>query len=537
MAIFLKNPIQKIREKFRGIFGIDVRALAAIRVGFALIIIFDLLSRARNLAAHYTDAGVFPRAAAFEYLAGRLRIPFHLLGGSWQFEIFLFGAAGIFALMMLVGYRTRFATVLSWIFLISLQSRNPLLLQGGDFLLRLCLFWGMFLPWGTAYSWDAARRAAKKIGGIPAWISTVGTAGFLVQVALVYFSAFLSKLPWSEWTASGNAIYYSLHISQFETFFGGALLSLGSLFPFLLPALTAGVILLEGCVLFLLFFPIATKFFRTIAVFLVLGLQLGLGLSMNLGPFPWVSAVAIIGFLPVFFWDAIAQFLKSRERPGLTIYYDGECGFCRTAARAFASFFFLQTAAVLPATEKDGVLNDMMEKNSWIAVNAVGARIYKFGVFAEMARHSHVFRVCAPLLRFPPILAIGNFVYEFIAAHRSRKCVPDLPSRQEEISKNITGPRSSQVSLSSPSPRIGSLPAWATIIALLCIAQTLKWGIAGSPANPHWATFETAVLLGINKWNMFERPSQIESGWYETYGYLQSGERADVLQNKKVIPG
>src|SRR3989344_3408526 len=89
----------------------------------------------------------------------------------------------------------------------------------------------------------------------------------------------------------------------------------------------------------------------------------------------------------------------------------------------------------------------------------------------------------------------------------------------EEISKNITGPRSSQVSLSSPSPRIGSLPAWATIIALLCIAQTLKWGIAGSPANPHWATFETAVLLGINKWNMFERPSQIESGWYETYGY------------------
>ena len=111
MAIFLKNPIQKIREKFRGIFGIDVRALAAIRVGFALIIIFDLLSRARNLAAHYTDAGVFPRAAAFEYLAGRLRIPFHLLGGSLQFEIFLFAVAGILALMMLVGYRKRFIDI------------------------------------------------------------------------------------------------------------------------------------------------------------------------------------------------------------------------------------------------------------------------------------------------------------------------------------------------------------------------------------------------------------------------------------------
>ena len=58
--------------------------------------------------------------------------------------LFLVAAAGAGALLL--SYRTRLATLLSWVLLVSVQNRNPLLGQGGDDLLRMLLFWGLFLP-------------------------------------------------------------------------------------------------------------------------------------------------------------------------------------------------------------------------------------------------------------------------------------------------------------------------------------------------------------------------------------------------------
>ena len=36
--------------------------------------------------------------------------------------------------------------------------RNPLVVQGGDVLLRVLLFWAMFLPWCAYYSVDSLSR-------------------------------------------------------------------------------------------------------------------------------------------------------------------------------------------------------------------------------------------------------------------------------------------------------------------------------------------------------------------------------------------
>ena len=58
--------------------------------------------------------------------------------------------------MLVLGWKTRFATIASWVLLLSLQNRNTMILSGEDNLALLLLFWGMFLPLGARYSVDSA---------------------------------------------------------------------------------------------------------------------------------------------------------------------------------------------------------------------------------------------------------------------------------------------------------------------------------------------------------------------------------------------
>lgn len=52
---------RKCIVKGKEIIGLDKRSLAVFRVIFALSTFFDIYDRCRDLKAHYTDEGVFPR--------------------------------------------------------------------------------------------------------------------------------------------------------------------------------------------------------------------------------------------------------------------------------------------------------------------------------------------------------------------------------------------------------------------------------------------------------------------------------------------
>jgi len=65
----------------REIFAIDLRTLALLRIGIAVIVLADLVLRAHDLRAHYTDFGVFPRAELAAYLSpGAFSL--HMLNGT-----------------------------------------------------------------------------------------------------------------------------------------------------------------------------------------------------------------------------------------------------------------------------------------------------------------------------------------------------------------------------------------------------------------------------------------------------------------------
>jgi hypothetical protein len=282
--------------------SLDLRSLAVFRIGLGLLLLADLFVRSGDLTAHYTDAGVLPRD-----VVPASATCLHGLDGSWAFQAALFLVAGLFALALLVGWHTRLATFASCFLLISLHARNPLVIDGGDVLLRVLLFWGIFLPLGARWSLDRARSPEPPP---PPCVTSVATTALLLQVCFVYwFSALLKSDP--SWRTDGTAVYYALSLEPFATRMGRHLLA----YPDLLRLFTLATFWLEALGPALLFVPYGQGPLRTFAV-AGFGLfhLLGLNLTLELGHFPYVCAVAWLALLPTWFWDRIMP--RSPERLG-----------------------------------------------------------------------------------------------------------------------------------------------------------------------------------------------------------------------------
>ena len=119
------------------LFSIDLRSLAVFRMALGGLLLADLYTRAQDLSAHYTDWGVLPRDVLFPYFADPVPFSLHLVTGSSFGQAIIFLIAGVFALALLVGFRTPMVTVASWLLLLSVQARNPRVLHDSDVLLRL----------------------------------------------------------------------------------------------------------------------------------------------------------------------------------------------------------------------------------------------------------------------------------------------------------------------------------------------------------------------------------------------------------------
>jgi hypothetical protein len=318
--------MSKLKSKFIELFGIDLRSLALFRMGLALVLIGDLLVRLQDLKAHYSDDGVLPRSALIESFLDPGALSIHLMSGLWQVQLLLFIIQIAFALALLVGYYTRIVTFVSWFLLLSLQLRNEMILQGGDIVLKMLLFWSLFLPLGAYWSLD---QKLNKQNPSTFQIFSTGTLALLLQICFIYwFSALLKNDP--TWREEGTAIWYALSIEQYATPLGHELL----LYPQLLKFLTFTTFYLESYGPFFAFSPIWSGPIRmaTVIVFILFHL-LGLNLTMELALFPYICAVAWLAFVPGWFWDYV---LKKRSQ--LTQIPPWRAGWL---SNLLASFFLL----------------------------------------------------------------------------------------------------------------------------------------------------------------------------------------------------
>ncbi len=290
-----------MKNLIKNAFSLDLRALAVLRILVGGTLVVDLLYRLVNLMSHYTDQGILPRASIYEW--SPLAVSLHYISGNWEIQLLIFIVAIVFGLMMMLGYRTRFATVVSWLLLISLHNRNPFILQGGDEYMRMIIFWCMFLPWNRVYSLDSLSRPKPETYRY----FSIACIPLIVQVMLLYIIPTYSRIT-SQWLSEGSATYYALSLDQVLRPIGAWLYP----YPQLLKGLTHYVFWLERLGPLLFIIPWKNHIFRTTGVFLFVTLHIGLGVCLMIGLFPFIGAFVPLGLLPTSIFDKIENFCKSR---------------------------------------------------------------------------------------------------------------------------------------------------------------------------------------------------------------------------------
>lgn len=280
----------------KDLFGIDLRSLSVFRLGLGVVLLWELLDRMRGLEEHYTRDGLVP-GSVLESLAAHPVYSAHLFSDTVAFQAFLFAIALVAGLMLLIGWRTRVATIISFVLLLSLHSRNPLLLHHGDSLIRVLLMWGMFLPLGAFFSVDAKRRLAPALASP---VLSIGSAALLLQGFFVYLIATISKLQYDAWW-EGRALYAVVNKASYARPLGEYVAQ----FPEILEFLTHATLFVEGAIPLLLFSPWRRDLCRVVAVLLGIGLHMGIFLVVDVGTFQPVTSLALFPALPASFWDRL----------------------------------------------------------------------------------------------------------------------------------------------------------------------------------------------------------------------------------------
>lgn len=500
-------------SRFKSVFGCDLRTLALFRVCLGGVIIADLILRARDLTAHYSDQGIMPRAELLGPLQG-WRPSLHLATGSAWGEGILFLIAGLFALAMVVGYRTRLAALVSWLFLISLQARNPILVQGGDDLLRMLLFWSMFLPLGARFSVDGALDPT--LAERPNAYFSVATLALEIQCMSVYFFGALLKTS-PVWIPDGTAVSYALHLDYLATPFAVWFRD----FSVLTQGLTYFVWHLQLIGSVLMFSPLFHLPIRLCLQAAFMSMHIGFTTTLAIGLFPYISMTSLLAFTPSRVWDWLGERVRTPERRGVRIYYDEDCGFCKKTCLILRSLLLLPRTPIRPA-QGDPEINAVLRKyNTWVVLDHDDSQHLRWQGIVLVFRRSILFAPLAILFDWGPIEHLGQRIYTSIAnnlAALGRLTAHWLPYRTLHID------------LSPPaSVAVAALAALVFYFNLQTI-NAAPWPPAG------WMN-EVRTTLRLNQiWNMFAPAPPKIDGWYVIPGELGDDRVIDAFNDRLEPP-
>eukprot|EP01116_Phalansterium_solitarium_P022941 TRINITY_DN7784_c0_g1_i1.p1 TRINITY_DN7784_c0_g1~~TRINITY_DN7784_c0_g1_i1.p1 ORF type:complete len:858 (-),score=261.35 TRINITY_DN7784_c0_g1_i1:84-2624(-) len=353
-------------RKIREVFGVDKRSLALFRVWLAITTLWDLADRARDLTDHYTDYGVLPRTLVLESIWNDNWTSVYMASGTVNATIALFCVNGVFALFMLIGYYTKTATVLSYIFLLGLQDRNVLIGHSGDLLHRMAMLFAILLPTADFFSVDAALRLRRRMrrgksiqpqekpGYMPHQLCNATTVGLLFQVLAMYYTAYYFKTE-PHWNGgpgpeSFSATWLALQLPFFRRPMGDLFLAMPKLCAFMTLAVHEWQLL--GCYCF--FVPVFSGPARMFGVLGYFAMHMGFATSLRLGQFGWITCSTILALIPAWLWDSVifSKWVKTRERSGVKVHFKQDCGFCHLVACLVHTFLLFDEARIVPAQSR-----------------------------------------------------------------------------------------------------------------------------------------------------------------------------------------
>jgi predicted DCC family thiol-disulfide oxidoreductase YuxK len=546
---------------------LDLRPLGLMRIVFGAVLFAAVADIGPVLFTFLSDDGVIPRHALLNGLARLDRFClFFAVGPNWLLAL-LFAADLVALAAFAVGYRTRLANIVAFVLTCGLHERDLMAFDGADNIVRVMLFWMMFMPCGARYSVDAVLASAR---GEPVRETACALPIRIgqLQIAWVYLNTVIHKWPGASWhdgtalhtalglehlfvRTLGKLLFHVPWVTRLGTHF--ALAAERAFFPLVfLPVFKTRRIAawlerqsppLRGS-LGLLFQPT----FKALAIVYGVALHLGIALMMAVGNFSYVMIASyLLLFEPSWTVAAIGGAGKAWKRlvgrDKLVVLYDGECGFCLWIAR------ILRGLDAFEALE----LRDFRSENALDGLPPIAAadlerRMHVLGPGGVKSGYRGLVSVAlrVPLLAplgllgsFPGAHFLGEPVYDFVAARRQAlhpRCdgACALPGSR--------APRPLEV-LRELVPRPLKLGARGLVyVGLVYLAGASAWfsmpsnlkflGRAVDPDThmPAWMNSSVQMAELWQKWDMFS-PNPTDTDIYLVgHGELTDGTQVDVLR-------
>jgi hypothetical protein len=285
----------------------SVSTLAVVRIAFALIVLGWTATLGHDLFAFFSDAGVLPEQQNLSQVNGP---------GAWgplgwfpgdAALVATYFALFVGALLMLVGLKTRVASVVVFLGLLALTRRNVWVLDSGDTLLRGIAFFLMFAPSGAALSLDHWLRA-RRDGGVAAepfplrapWVLRL----LQIQLSVLYLSAVWAKVAGETWR-DGTAVSYVFRLENFERFPVPDAVAMSESISNVLTFGTLAVELALGILVW-------NRRLRPWVLLAGVSLHLGIDYAIRVGFFSYAIFVLYIAFIPPERMDAWLLALRAR---------------------------------------------------------------------------------------------------------------------------------------------------------------------------------------------------------------------------------
>lgn len=286
-----------LRHLASAAFTLDVRSLAAYRIGLGLLLVADAILRTRDFRLMFAPDGIFPPALIRQLHSGPFAWSLAFLDDSLGCGAAVLAAQGVAGACLAAGFHTRAATIVGWIALVSVVRRTAPATNAGDMWLTCQLLWSTMLPLGAAWSIDARRRQPAATAR-PAAVCSLASAALVLQLVAVYEAAGISKC--NDTWFSGDAVRHALSVHDHGTALGMTVARADWLTRPLTWAVVAGELLAPAI---LLVAPTAAVRGGLVAAFVAFHALIWI--TMSVGLFAPIGIVAWLPLIPARAWSRL----------------------------------------------------------------------------------------------------------------------------------------------------------------------------------------------------------------------------------------
>lgn len=386
---------------------------------------------------------------------------YSLTRSNLAFEL-LFHTGLVVTALWTVGVKSRISGVLTYVFAFSLWERNGYILDGGENILIICLFFLMFARTDRYLAFGSAERRRRVVPVLTAgetWrmrasagshilgtiLHNAALAAIVLQLCFMYLTSALFKVQGDMWQ-NGVALYYILRVQEF---------TLPGVAPLVYQNAVLVTLFTYVTVLEQLAYPfmLLNRYTKRFSVVLVIQMHIGIAILMGLVSFSsvmitlqaaafrdveieqllkWVLRRVVGGARTV---SSIGMRLRRLTSPAprpaawvrnafaVEVFYDDWCPRCRLICKRahrldwFGLINFVPVrsgaATVLPGIAADRILERLHVRYLHSGRVCSGAR----AMAAMAARAPGLWPLWPPLL-IGSVLGIGERIYDAVARRR-----------------------------------------------------------------------------------------------------------------------